>query len=396
MTLPWELKVVGGVNQVVFNLYRQFEAGQSYTPSVLINDWSAVVPTVAVDSSGIRVQRMRVRPPFTERGWLPLDLFRYLLALPSELRRIRAFSRGNDVRVVNCHFIGGDAIGWAIAKVTGGYDGKLVYSLHGLDIRTLASLKGSRRRIWKWALERADAIVCCSQGLADETIRDFSLSGRNVVTIHNGVRFEQLNASGTSEAKADRTGGRGIGPTLVNLGTFEHKKGHDLLLRALPMVLQEYPGVHLTILGRPSDTLESTRSLVEELGLRNNVTLGVNVPHSEAIAVLREADIFVLPSRNEAFSVALLEAGALGKPVVAAAACGVPELIVNQETGRLTPVGDVEALASGIVSLLRDPVKARLYGERLKERVLRDFTAEGTCRKYLDLMNKLDADSISG
>lgn len=388
LVLPWGLDAVGGVTQVVLNLYQQLEAAGPLRPRVLVQDWQARRLTEDVHSSGTRVTRLRVRPPFTD-GPLPLDLGRYAVTMPAELHRLAALVRRYDVRVVNYHFLGPDALAWSVAKALGVFRGKLVFSLHGLDIRNIAALRGSRRAIWVRALEAADAVVACSNGLAQETIEAFQLSGHNVVTIHNGVQAGRLKALGGLEPVAGApAAGR---PHLVNLGTFEHKKGHDLLLRAFAKVVPRYPDAHLSILGRPAAMLESTQALVAELRLQDRVSLRLNVPHQEALSVLRQADVFTLPSRNEAFSVALLEAGAMGRPVVAANVCGVPELIEDRVTGILTPPEDVDAIAAGILAILEDPVAARGYGERLQQRVLGEFTAEATGRRYFDLLERMQA-----
>ena len=171
----------------------------------------------------------------------------------------------------------------------------------------------------------------------------------------------------------------------MNVGTFEHKKGHDLLLRAFARVRDRFPTAHLTIVGRTAGTLASTRALLAELALEDSVTLVVDATHEEALAILLDADVFVLPSRNEAFAVAMLEAGAMARPVVAAAVCGVPELVDNRATGILVPPEDVEALTVGIMDLLSDAQAAERYGLALQRRVLEQFTADATFQKYLTL-----------
>jgi glycosyltransferase involved in cell wall biosynthesis len=382
LVLPWDLEVVGGVNQVVVNLYQQFERDGRLKPLLLVGDWEARnAPVDQVHPSGLRIVRLGVRPPF-EKGWLPWELARFATQLPGELRKLSAFVRRYDVRVVNCHFIGSDALTWALAKATGAFRGKLIFSLHGLDIRTLAQLRGLRKRIWKRALESVDAVIACSQGLADETIAAFGLSGRNVITIHNGVRADRLEElSKAAVIGAADTDHR----RLVNLGTFEHKKGHDVLLKAFSGLSKRFPDVRLSILGRAADKLEPTRALARELDLEDRVSIRANVPHGEALAILKQADLFVLPSRNEAFSVALLEAGAMGKPVVATRVCGVPELIHDRTTGVLVPSDDVKALEEGMAYMLSSPQAAKQYGNALRDRVLEKFTAEATFRNYFAL-----------
>lgn len=386
LVLPWSLDVVGGVNQVVLNLYRQFERTGRLRPRVLIPEWSARKPIEEIHQSGVRVTRQRLRPVFAD-GNLALELLRYAVLLPVEMLKIARLTRRHGVRVVNCHFINFDVIVWSLARALGVFRGSVLVSMHGLDIRTLQQLRGVRRHLWRRALEAADAVIACSKGLADETIASFGLSGSNVVTIHNGVSADRLKE--LSAVRADPATAAPSRPHLVNLGTFEHKKGHDLLLRAFARVLKRFPQAHLSILGRPAGALESSRALVRDLGIQDRVTLRVNVPHDEALLVLRQADVFVLPSRNEAFSVALLEAGAMARPVVAADVCGVPELIENGRTGVLVPPENVEAIAAAILHLLQNGQTARTLGQQLQLRVLESFTAETTFEQYSRLIDSV-------
>jgi glycosyltransferase involved in cell wall biosynthesis len=382
--LPWSLDAVGGVNQVVINLYTRLEASGELEPRILIPDWSATELLESVASPGIRITRVRIRPIFAGRSLLR-ELTQYALTLPWEMLKIAALVRRYDVRVVNCHYVGPHTITWSLASALGVFRGALVLSLHGLDIRTVAAQKGIRRRIWRRALAAAHAIVACSQSLAEETKVSLQLSGSNIATIHNGVDIAELRAMAAASGAAEPATRR---PHIVTLGTFEHKKGHDLLIRAFAAVAREYPEAHLSILGRQSDTLESTRALVRDLRLESRITLRVNAPHAEAIAALRQADVFVLPSRNEAFSVALLEAGAMGRAVVATEVCGVPELIENGRTGVLVPPESAEALAQAILHVLRDESLARRLGETLQRRVFEGFTAEATFASYRRLLRE--------
>ena len=160
-----------------------------------------------------------------------------------------------------------------------------------------------------------------------------------------------------------------------------------MLLRAFARLLDRFPEAHLTIVGRTGPTLESTRALTTELRLQDRVTISPDASHELALAALLDADIFVLPSRNEAFSVAMLEAGAIGKPVVAANVCGVPELVEDHGSGILVPPEDVDALLAGIVEMLEDPVAAAAYGQALQRRVRETFTAEVTFQRYLALVS---------
>ena len=382
LALPWGLDAIGGITQVVVGLYDGIGHDGRLTPRILVASWGDLEPVEDVDEAGRNIVRARVRGPLG-RDSLFSSLLRYALALPGELRRLRTLVHRYSVEVVNCHYIGSSEFTWILAKSLGIYRGRVILSLHGLDIRTVARLRGLRRMLWHWALNHADAVVACSGGLAAETMAAFDLPDTKVVTIHNGVDVEQLERMA---AGAPYSEGRHGGPTLINLATFERKKGHDVLLRAFRKVVDRRPNIHLTIMGRPAESTASTLRLVDELGLADHTTIRFDVPHPVALRALQEADMFVLSSRNEAFSVALLEAGAFCKPIVATDVCGVAELIEDGVTGLRVAPDDVDALAAGILRLLDDRIAAAEYGRRLRDRVRRDFTLEENCRKYLRLV----------
>jgi glycosyltransferase involved in cell wall biosynthesis len=392
--LPWDLRAdSGGVNHVVRSLYDGIAADGRLEPRVLVLSWDAAAAIEERDAAGRSIVRFRLMS-FEQHLALLVGAARYLAQLPSELHRLRALVKRYRVAIVNCHYIGSSDLTWIIAKALGLFRGKVFLSLHGRDIRTLAELTGIRRGVWRWVLRHADAIIACSAGLAEETAAKFGLRPEQVVTIYNGFDIARLGpflSAGDPPRHAS-----GHGPSLLNIGTFEHKKGHDVLLRAFQRVLARRPTAHLTIIGRRAETADDTLRLVDELGLHASVTIRFDAPHEEALAALKAADLFVLPSRNEAFSVALLEAGAFGKPIVATDVCGVGELIENRVTGILVPAEDVAALASGILAALEDVQTASRYGRRLRERVMNHFTAEQTSRKYLRLAGLVPGDGLDG
>jgi glycosyltransferase involved in cell wall biosynthesis len=382
LALPWGLDAIGGVTQVVVGLYDGIRGDGRLQPRLLVSSWGDLAPAESVDAGGRSIIKMRVRGPFAGSS-LWSGLLRYVVSLPRELLRIRRLVHRYGVEVVNCHYIGSSDFTWVLAKRLGVFGGRVILSLHGLDIRTIAAMRGLKRMMWRWALMQADAVVACSEGLAEETVAAFDLPRSQVVTIHNGVDAAKLDQVA---AQTPEPAPRPLGPSLLSLGTFERKKGHDLLLRAFSRVVKQHPRAHLTIMGRSAETTQSTLALIEELGLSAQVTARTDAPHAAALAALVHADMFVLSSRNEAFSIALLEAGALGKPVVATSVCGVPELIEDGVTGVRVPPEDVGALVDGILRLLGNRESAAHCGQRLRDLVNQRFTLEANSRNYLRLV----------
>jgi glycosyltransferase involved in cell wall biosynthesis len=155
-------------------------------------------------------------------------------------------------------------------------------------------------------------------------------------------------------------------------------KGHAWLLKSVPRVLAEVPQACFALIGE-GPLAEHLRQLAEELAISRRVMfLGARQDVPECLAAL---DLFVLPSLNEGMGLALVEAMAMGLPVVATRVGGIPDVVREGETGLLVPPGDEKALALAMLSLLRDPDRRRAYGEAAKRRVDERFDAASTMRE---------------
>ncbi len=152
-------------------------------------------------------------------------------------------------------------------------------------------------------------------------------------------------------------------PRLAVIGRLTPQKGHSVLLQALKLLLPKHP-VHSLVIG--SGPLEDgLRREADELGLRDSVHfLG---GRDDVLEVLPHLDLLVSPSLWEGFATVLLEAMALGVPVVATDVSGSRELVRHDETGLLVPTSDPRALAAGIQELLSHPLKARRMAENARK-----------------------------
>ena len=170
------------------------------------------------------------------------------------------------------------------------------------------------------------------------------------------------------------------------------EKGHRFLLAAAARVVSEFPGVVFVLIGM-GPLLSRLEEQVRELGIENHVIFTGFRDDSDTL--MRECDVFCLPSLSEGLSSAILVAMASSLPVVATQVGGIPELVVDGETGLLVPPSDVEQLVEALGQVLNSETLRRRMGQAGRRRVEQDFMLERkldeTEQLYLTL---LDADGI--
>lgn len=161
----------------------------------------------------------------------------------------------------------------------------------------------------------------------------------------------------------------GDDPVVVCVSRVVERKGQDQLIRCLPELRRRVPGARLLIVGG-GPHLDALRALVDEVGVRDHVVITGQVPEAELPAHYAAGDVFAMPCRErrgglevEAFGIVFIQAQAVGRPVVAGNIGGVPDALVDGETGLLVDGEDLGAVTSTIASLLGDPERATRMGE---------------------------------
>src|SRR5262249_30250219 len=141
-------------------------------------------------------------------------------------------------------------------------------------------------------------------------------------------------------------------PLIVTVGNIRRVKGTDVLIQSAVRVVRDFPEAMFLVVGRQSEAeyFEELNAQIENLGIRDNIRF---VGESSGVfPLLKACDVFVLPSRSEGFSNALIEAMACGLPCVATRVGGNPEAIEDGKNGYLVDSGDAEATAERILALL--------------------------------------------
>jgi glycosyltransferase involved in cell wall biosynthesis len=170
-------------------------------------------------------------------------------------------------------------------------------------------------------------------------------------------------------------------PPIVGLiGRLANEKGVDIFLRAAARVLVELPSTEFVVVGEGPDR-EKLESLIDELKIRESVSILGR--RDDMPSVYASLEIMVSASRQEGLPIAILEGMASGRPIIATAVGAVPTVVLDGRTGVLLPPEKVEALASSIANLLRDPSRRVSLGVAARKLVEEKFSAERMTTDYL-------------
>ncbi len=174
-------------------------------------------------------------------------------------------------------------------------------------------------------------------------------------------------------------------------GRIARAKGLDLLLNALPHVLQKVPSAHLAIAGEDFGEQGSLVQLSEMLGVSHAITWLGKLSREELLAAYQHTQVFAFPSRYEAFGISVLEAQAAGCPVVAMDTASLPFLVQHEETGLLFRPEDTDHCAASLLRVLNDQSFAHRLAEQARVRAHRDFSWDRSITKlrslYADLFH---------
>jgi glycogen synthase len=170
-------------------------------------------------------------------------------------------------------------------------------------------------------------------------------------------------------------------PILLYLGRIEAQKRLDVLIRAFATVTSAHAGVRLQIAGTGTQ-LGVVKDLARSLGLDDRVDfLGV-VGVESVPSLLDRATLLVMSSDYEGLPVVLLEAARQGRPAVATAVGGVPEVVIHGDTGLLVKPDAPEALAAAMTTLLDDPGRARRFGDAARRQFMANFSLDSCATSY--------------
>jgi glycosyltransferase involved in cell wall biosynthesis len=228
--------------------------------------------------------------------------------------------------------------------------------------------KISRRLFGCWG----KFVIAISESVKRHLIEDFGVKANRIKLIYHGIPIPNSQFPIPNSQLKERLGLK-KGKIVGIVGRLSEVKGHTYLIHAFKMVKDEYSDVQLLIVGE-GKIKPHLLKLVSELRMRDDVVfLSPVFDTSEVLSVM---DIFCLPSLKEGLGLALMEAQALGIPVIATRVGGITSLIEDEKTGLLVKPENTEELSKAILRLLKDKDLARNLGERAREFIQENFSLE--------------------
>lgn len=376
--LPWELGDGGGVNQVVENLMLQMQQQADYQPILLSCDWVCSVGFQGDAEAGVPWYNLLLREPGARwRDWR--QHLSFVAHAGQAVWRLRKLFKNRRIQVVNMHHPvrGQLLIAWTAHLLRC----HLIISLHGAELMSAVRATGMARWHWRAMFTWAAQIVCCSYELAQQFKASFPAFADKCRVIANGIEPQLLESKKARGISCHQTNNK----IILTTGTFEWKKGQDVLLQAyaqLPDTMRR--DYDLVLLGRQGPALIQLQEWLAASEVSDRVFVYTDVAHENVLATMEQANIFVLPSRQEPFGIVLLEAGFTRLPIVASRVGGIPEVVIDGETGTLVEPDDSTALAAAIAALIMDADSARLLADNMYNRAQR-FTWGAAYSEYLAL-----------
>lgn len=309
---------------------------------------------------------------------LPLQRTYDLTALRAgfELRR---FLREQRVQIVQTFFESSDLWAGLITKTMS--TAKLIWSRRDMGI--LRTRKHSAA--YRLLAGMPDAVFAVSEQVRQHCIEVDRIDPRRVQTIYNGLDVAGWDMRSSMDAHQRQTNH----VVIATVGNVRRVKGHDLFIHAAATVVRQFPEVSFTIAGEvlEPDYFAELQNLIRDSKLTNHLRFVGNI--ADMRKHLSDADIFVLPSRSEGFSNAIVEAMAASLPIIATNVGGNAEAVEDGVNGFLVPPEDPASISAAILRLLANPSQAKKLGAKGKELALAKFTTEAMMSRIIRAYAKL-------
>ena len=296
----------------------------------------------------------------------------YSLALSTKMVEV---ARHAPLDVLHVHYAIPNAVSAVMARqIVSPQPLPVVTTLHGTDV-TLVGNDPNYLETTRWGILQSDAVTAVSESLRRTTVEQLDVH-KEIDVVPNFIdptRFEQAR-SGPGARRWGKPGER----LLLHISNFRPVKRVLDVIGIFERVLRKVPS-RLILVGDGPDR-GKVEQYCREHRICGSITFIGSLPLIEEVLV--GADLFLLPSESESFGLAALEAMSCEVPVVTTLAGGLPEVVVDGETGYLCPVGDVDGMAAAAVRLLSDEPLRRRMAEAGRRRAVEVFSQAAVVQRY--------------
>ncbi len=303
----------------------------------------------------------------------------YALGLATKLEEV---TKDYDLDILHAHYAVPHATSAYLAKqLLAPKPVKLITTLHGTDI-TLVGADSSFQRVVQFSIEQSDGVTAVSDYLKERTLEEFGVT-REIDVIYNFIDTKRgTRQKNACSKKQYAPNGEFI---LMHASNFRPVKRVTDVVRIFNRVRKELPAKLLLIGEGPERIM--VQQVVKELGLKEDVIFLGQVDFIDDL--LKCADIFLLPSEQESFGLAALEAMNCWVPVVGTVTGGIPEVVVHGKNGYLYPVGEIAQMADACIGILSDSKKHAAFRENARTSAAKNFGIEVIMPQWMQFYEKV-------
>lgn len=276
--------------------------------------------------------------------------------------------------------------GFASMKIKHIYQKPLIVTIHGQDLYVTFYRNKSCKIALFNVFKKADRIILVSKKLKEISDNNVGFANKSTV-ISNGVA---VNNNMLKEKNIILGENNLDSRIILSVSYLITRKAIDFNLKAIAQLINKYPNLKYLIIGDGPE-MRHLKELSNNLKINEHVKFLGQLSHENVLAYMAKADIFSLPSWDEAFGVVYIEAMAQGKPVIGCQGEGIEDFVEHGKTGLLVKPKDVDSLVKAMDYLLSNPNEARAMGQRARKLVLENYTweknAERTIEVYREVLN---------
>lgn len=367
--IPWELHHLGGVNQVVINLYNELNASTEFEPAVHINS------DIQANKHLSKINCTNSIFPFIHPSDSKLkNLLKKMILIPCQLLLWNIKLLVQNIKCINVHYVHEPCYFLCLLKKYSFSKFTLIFSFHGTDLEIVKT----KEKYWQDKLSQVDVIITCSDYLRRNLLSTFPSLSSKVVTIHNGINtyYELVGMSSLIPPEEE---------FLISVGTFNQNKGQHILIEAFAQLIEKKAvsaHLKLVLIGRSTSYVDELRDTVSKYSLEKRVLFFCDVANDIVMATIQQAQLFLLASNVEAFGIVALEAGIVTTPLIAYRTGGLPEFIDHEVTGILLPGNTVSSWSEVIEMSLNNLDYHKQLAVNFKLKISEEFSWQACVTKY--------------